>query len=73
MRRKVGLTGSSDEENLGIFSIVRDHLLNAAGTPMITPLPANSLAKLTFVPGEPSCNSTFGTRSPTRTYMGDVV
>lgn len=49
-------------------------LLNAAGTPMIRPLPeANSFAKLTLVPGVASVSSTEGIESPVFTMMTDVV
>ena len=52
----------------------QDGLLNAAGTPIITPLPcASSLDKLTLLPGESSTKSRSGIRSLTDTNAGLVA
>jgi hypothetical protein len=47
--------------------------LKAAGTPMITPLPVNSLERLTLFPGEPSTRSMFGRESPVLTMARAVT
>ena len=50
------------------------HLQNAAGTPMMSPLPdVSSLERLTLFPGEPSTRSRSGMRSPTLTKAGLVA
>lgn len=48
-------------------------VLKAAGTPTMTPLPVNSLAMLTLLPGESSTRSTLGMASPTLTKAGRVA
>jgi hypothetical protein len=50
-----------------------EDVLNAAGTPMIKPLPLSSLRRLTLWPGEFSTRSTSGSGSPTATHAGDEV
>ena len=56
-----------------IGNVDRD-LLKAAGTPMIRPLPsANSVARLTLLPGLPSSSSTVGMESPGLTMIAVVV
>lgn len=50
------------------------NLLNAAGTPMIKPLPEDSsFARLTLVPGVVSMRSTEGIASPVLTILAAVV
>ena len=50
------------------------NILNAAGTPMITPLPFSSLARLTLLPGEFSTRtSRLGMASPFWTKAGVVL
>jgi len=55
----------------GMFSYLglRWCLLNAAGTPMTTPLPLSFLDKFTLLPGEFSMSSTSGRASPTCTKL----
>jgi hypothetical protein len=54
----------------GIGQRVEIFLLKAAGTPTITPLPVNSLARLIFVPGEFSVSTSMsGRESPTLTIL----
>ena len=48
----------------------RDHVLKAAGTPMIKPLPVISLQRFTRLPGECSTRSTSGRELPTATQAG---
>ena len=49
------------------------NVLNAAGTPMMRPLPLSSVERLTLSPGEPSTRSTLGILSPTLTMVAAVV
>lgn len=48
-------------------------LLNAAGTPIIKPLPFSSLASESLLPGELSMSSTSGMASPTLTFRRDAA
>lgn len=61
-----------EEDSNEVFDMMirqrQDDSLNAAGTPIITPLPwASSLDKLTLLPGESSTRSRSGIRSLTAT------
>lgn len=50
-----------------------ENVLKAAGTPMIRPLlSANSVARLTLLPGAPSSSSTLGMESPGLTMVAMV-
>ena len=51
---------------------VKASILNAAGTPRMTPLPVSSVARLTWFPGEASTKSTLGMESPGLTKTGAV-
>lgn len=55
------------KDSLSIDYCGNAHVLNAAGTPMMRPLPFNSLAMDTLLPGEFSTSSTSGIASPTLT------
>lgn len=69
--RESGQQGVQSFQSGGVSC--RCHLLNAAGTPTMTPLPESSLARLTLLPGEFSTRSMLGMESPFRTKAGAVL